>query len=131
MKQAGGKQPLILLVDELTEDSNSIKNWLNDNSYQTQEAANIFEAIEEISDFTVRECPDVILLSINPLSTDLKLVEEMFDDESGSDELPVYVLSKTLKITNKKNRSAENIGQLQIKINESLPKLTKTAGKPL
>lgn len=131
MKQAGGKQPLILLVDELTEDSNSIKNWLNDNSYQTQEAANIFEAIEEISDFTVRECPDVILLSVNPLSTDLKLVEEMFDDESGSDELPVYVLSKTLKITNKKSRSAENIGQLQIKINEILPKLTKTAGKTL
>lgn len=131
MKQAAGKQPLILLIDELTEDSSSIKNWLDDNSFQTHEAANIFEAIEEISDFTMRECPDVILLSVNPQSTDLKLVEEMFDEASGTDELPLYVLSKTLKITNKKSRSAENIGQLKIKINEIKPKLAQTAGNVL
>lgn len=128
MEQANNKQPLILLVDELTEDGNSIKNWLSDQSYETLEAANIFEAIEEISDFTVRECPDVILLSVNPLSTDLKAVEEMFDDASGTDELPLYVLSKTLKITGRKSRLAENIGQLQIKIKEILPKAVRTAG---
>jgi AmiR/NasT family two-component response regulator len=81
--QTGEQQPVILLIGkEETSDGFTLKQWLEENEYITREASDVFEVIEEISDFTVRQCPDVILLEAESASQ--SLIEEVFQNSTES-----------------------------------------------
>ena len=54
--------PTVLLIEELDNDY-SPKTWLEDNGYNVREASNVYEAFEEITDFTLEHRPSLILLN--------------------------------------------------------------------
>jgi hypothetical protein len=64
------KQPVILVVGECGKEYGFIKNWLESNNYSTRETADVFEVLDEISDFTLRQCPDVFMLQVNSRFSD-------------------------------------------------------------
>ena len=93
MTNKNGQQPMILLISKEEREESFFQQWLEENTSSICEANDIFQVIEEINDFTVRECPDVILLEVERASQDS--VEEMFYFSSDASEVEVIAYSKT------------------------------------
>lgn len=94
MTNKNGQQPTILLISKEEREEGFFKQWLEENTSSICEATNIFQVIEEINDFTVRECPAVFLLEVETASQDS--VEEIFYISSGASEVQVLAYSKTI-----------------------------------
>lgn len=117
------QQPIILLITrEESENCYSLKQWLRKNKFLTREATDVFQVIEEINDFTVRRCPDVILLEVE--ADEHESVTEMFHVSSGTTEIQIVAFSKT---TGGKNQKLASVSQLKAKFNEVLPPLSRAA----
>ena len=93
MTNKNGQQPMILLISKEEREECFFQQWMEENTSSICEANDIFQVIEEISDFTVRECPGVILLEVERASQDS--VEEMFHFSSGASEIQIVAYSKT------------------------------------
>ena len=75
--------PVILLLGKRRPNHDEIDQWLADSRYSTCEATNVFQALEEISDFTVGASPDVVFLHVDRLQNELEMLENMLDTSSG------------------------------------------------
>jgi DNA-binding response OmpR family regulator len=119
MNYETGIQPVILLVDESAQNCEFIKRWLCKNEFLTCEAADIFQALEQVSDFTVRQCPDVILLENNTLPTDL--VREVFQASFGVQNVSIIALSS------QKNDLSGSLAHLKQRLDKALPRMSHAA----
>ena len=127
MKQSETKQPVVLLVDETAEDCILIRQWLEKNHFRVREATDVFGAIEEMSDFTVRECPYLILLSLDQFAPEMDVVRGMFETTGNTSQIPFFVLSKTRTISNQEVYLTEDLNRLQAELNKMTPKLAQSA----
>ena len=94
MKHGQTHTPVILLLeDRLSDDSRFIRQWLSDSRYMTCEAQNAFEVLEEISDFTTRERPDVIILNVESSNNDLRSIRDIV--KLGSDDPDPAIICMT------------------------------------
>ena len=93
MTNKNGQQPMILLISREEREEFLFKQWLEEREPNVCEADDIFQVIEELNDFTVRECPEVILLEVERASQDS--VEEIFHISSGASEIQIVAYSKT------------------------------------
>jgi hypothetical protein len=76
-------QPVILLLGKRRTTQDEVDTWLAASRYSTCEATNVFQALEQISDFTVGETPDVVLLHVDPMDGELEMLETMLLTENG------------------------------------------------
>ncbi len=82
--------PILLLLDGSTAgDTSSIKLWFENSRYLTWEAADIFDAIEEISDFTVQNRPDVVLIETSSRYKDTHFIRTLVESLPGDAHMPV------------------------------------------
>lgn len=79
-------------------DYESVRAWFDRSDMEACEAADLFEAIDKLSDFTDLGCPDVFLVKIRPGSPQDRLVKE-FDTGFDAIEVPIAVLSDTISDT--------------------------------
>lgn len=84
----------VLLISKEEREEYFFRQWFEENESSIWEANDIFQVIEEINDFTVRECPGVFLLEVERASQDS--VEEMFYISSGGSDVQVLAYSKTI-----------------------------------
>lgn len=75
--------PVILLLGKRKANHDEIDQWLAESRYSICEATNVFQALEEISDFTVGESPDVVFLHVDRLQNELDMLENMLDTSTG------------------------------------------------
>ena len=54
----------VVLLDQKAPDKDVVQNWLTENGLVTWLANDVPHAIEELSDFTVRNRPDVVLVEV-------------------------------------------------------------------
>jgi DNA-binding response OmpR family regulator len=67
--------PVIVLMDKETSDDQAmIRKWFEDSRFSTCESSNVFEALEELSDFTLGSRPDVVLLDVDSCEDDFAIV---------------------------------------------------------
>ena len=59
---------LLLLVEPNTSSNSDLCSWLTHKGLRTWRANDVSHAIEELSDFTVRNRPDVVMLEATPIS---------------------------------------------------------------
>jgi len=119
-------QPVILLIDRHGQENGLLKQWLKANEFCTHVANDVFEALEEITDFTVRCCPDVILLEIDSSSRDF--VEEMFQISSGTSHIQIIAFSLNEPASGRRLKSRTgNITHLKATFNEVLPAFSRAA----
>ena len=123
MKQEYTHLPVILLLDGNTVDKEFIKNWFKKSRFSTSETIDIFQALEELSDFTVRCRPDVILLEVSSMTEDFFAVKKMVQTSSGECEFPIFALSDSGKIINHKECFEGNLAQLKTQLNKIIPNL--------
>jgi DNA-binding NtrC family response regulator len=115
--QNGDRKPIILLVDPEGRNSDSFQQWLDENELLIREASDIYEVLEEITDFTMRQCPDVVLLEVN--SASVNIVREMFQVSSGASEIEILVFSSTATVRQPAAfTQAANVSQLKKRFNQ-------------
>ena len=82
MEAARQHSPVILLLGP--SDNDKIDQWLERSPYSTHEVSDSFQALEQISDFTVRNRPDVIFFHVDSLADELLFMKTIVaTDEAG------------------------------------------------
>ncbi|MEJ7847539.1 MAG: hypothetical protein WKF92_05570 [Pyrinomonadaceae bacterium] len=90
MNSVNQHPPILLLLDgSAAGDASSIKQWFENSRYLTWEATDIFDAIEEISDFTVQNRPDVVLIESNSRYKDMLFIRTLVESLPGDAHMPV------------------------------------------
>lgn len=94
MDRDKGHMPVIVLMDKETSgDRDTVREWFENSRFSTCEAADVFEALEELSDFTTATRPDVVLLDIESFEDDFQLIHDTIEPSHETDELPILALS--------------------------------------
>lgn len=115
-------QSVILLLDgNAAEDNQFVKQWLSKSRFLIGESSDIFQALEEISDFTVFSHPDVILLEVNSLAEDFPFVREMVQTLFDHRQLPIFALSESGRTVNHKDCFEGNLTQLMAQLEKIIP----------
>jgi hypothetical protein len=79
----------VLLVDRKTSAKDDIQKWLNRNGLVAWFANDVSHAIEELSDYTVHDRPDVVMLEVAFLADSFEALESMFNMSASEDEITV------------------------------------------
>src|SRR5689334_17581193 len=115
-------QPVILLLDgSPSADNKFIKRWFQKSRFLTCEATDIFEAIEEISDFTNYQRPDVVLLEVASLTDDFQVIKRMTQTQTGPSELLIFAFSEGAKVVDDCDCFEGNLAQLEARLNRMIP----------
>lgn len=126
MEQEYTHQSVILLLEgSAAADNSFVKQWFRNSRFLIGEATDIFQALEEISDFTVCRCPDVILLEVDSLSEDFPVVREAVQTLFAHSRLPILALSESGKIVNHRDCFEGNLTQLKAQLEKIIPKFTQ------
>ena len=124
------KQPIILLVGEYGKENGFIKNWLESNNFSTREAVDVFEVLDEISDFTVRECPDIFMLQVKSQAADFDKINDLVQTFSDSSDILVASVSSKDGFINEKNNEkniSHRFSGVEANLNALLPALSRSA----
>lgn len=128
MKQERAPRTVILLVDGNASVNNDfMKEWLEKSPFMTNETANIFQALEEITDFTTAARPDVVLVEVDSLKNDFDHIRSLMHTFSCADNFPILALSDSGKIINDKECFEGNLAEVQAHIAKVLPRNAKAA----
>jgi hypothetical protein len=120
---------VILLLEENSEtDICFVKEWFKKSRFLTNETSDVFDALEEISDFTTRSRPDVVLLEVESLRDDFIKLKKMIQTASGKCEFPVFALSESGKIINDNECFEGNLAQVKARLDQMIPKQARAAG---
>jgi hypothetical protein len=122
MRHETTHQPVILLLDgSPSADNKFIKRWFQKSRFLTCEATDIFEALEEISDFTMSQRPDVVLLEVASLTDDFQVIKRMTQTHPGPSELLIFAFSEGGKVVNDCDCFEGNLAQLEAKLDTMIP----------
>lgn len=114
--------PAIILVHQGRNGFFRTKKWFEKSRFRTWEAMNVFEALEGISDFTLRSRPDVILLSVESITDDFQLLSELLL-HGGMDELefPIFALSGCNSLIEDVALFEGDLAEIEAKLEEMVP----------
>ena len=100
--------PVIVLLDkQVSGERTEIREWFAHSRFSMCEATNVFEALEQLSDFTIEERPDVVLLNVDCCDDQLSMVEDV-------SEVPVVAFG-TGRYFN------ADMGRMASRLNELIP----------
>lgn len=89
MSSAKQHSPVILLLGERSSAQDSVEVWLAESRYSALEAADVFHVLEAVSDFTLRNRPDVIFLHVDRVATDLEFMQTLVGTAVGEPDVPI------------------------------------------
>ena len=81
--------PVLLLLGERTQVSDTIDKWLAESRYSAFEAMDVFQALEQVSDFTLGDRPDVIYLHSDSAGHDARSVHTIVTSYTDESEIPI------------------------------------------
>ena len=77
---------LLFVNSTCKEDYESVRGWLNQNRYNTYEATDVFDAMEEMYDIMGSEVPDVIMVPGSADGVSGLVEERVFVYSSGTEQ---------------------------------------------
>jgi len=114
---------LVLLEKKAIVDHNLLKQWLEVNGFLAWNAEDVFDALEELADFTVRSRPDVILLEVGSLADDFRMIRSIVNDEpEGKSTQAIFALSDGRKSVNHSECYEGDLNQLKARLDRIIPK---------
>lgn len=127
MRHETTHQPVILLIDgSPTADNKFIKRWFEKSRFLTCEKSDVFEVLEEMSDFTTLERPDVILLEVESMTDGFQIIKTLTHSVAGENEPPIFAFSENGKVIDDCECFEGNLAQLEAKLNGMIPVYGKT-----
>ena len=109
----------IILVDKKNQSSGNLGAWLTKGGFITRRANDLGQAIEALSDFTVRLRPDIVLLEVSSLARDFDSLQSAFQLSSQNDDIVVLALSDDNASEKNGRFFAKNFDQLRTVINQT------------
>ena len=96
---------VILLTQNLSSaDLGSVRAWFEESDFNLCEAKDVFQAIEQLSDFTQASRPDVVLLEANCPDIDFAVIRELAADASAGGEASVFSFTHGSQVKSVSNR---------------------------
>ena len=92
-----GKKTVVLLFDESSPGHHHLKQWLKNMGYLAWEANDICDAIEELSDFTVKSRPDVVMLAVRSLEDNFAMIRDALQISPSDDSISVFAVGPQYK----------------------------------
>ena len=87
LSQTSSSGTCVLFVNSTcSEDYDSVRGWLNRSRYNTYEAADVFDALEEMYDFLGSDIPEVIVVPGSADSVTGLVEERVFVYSSGAEQ---------------------------------------------
>ena len=80
---------LVLLIEAGLPDKSHVCDWLDENGFLTWRAKDLRHALEELTDFTVRQRPDVVLLEVTSLPENFEILQATIRSSSRCDDVGV------------------------------------------
>lgn len=112
----------ILLLSSMSNTENGeIKKWFAKSRFLTSEATDIFQALEIISDFTIRQCPEVVLLDVDSFADDFPFINKMVSVMTIDGEISILALSDSGKNIKNKNCFEGNFAEVRTELDKILP----------
>jgi len=112
-------QPVILLLGKRVTSQDEVDAWLEESPYSICEATNVFQALEQISDFTVGKTPDVVYLHVDRLEADLEMLEHMLLGANGN--LHASVIAYSSPEAQKITSDTSGLGSLARQLERLIP----------
>jgi hypothetical protein len=112
-----GKTRLLLLVEPRSACSGEVRTWLTDRGLLTWWANDVSHAIEELSDFTVKDRPDVVMLEASPISDCLRELRTDLCGLFGATDVSVVAIGDTGRRSHREPFLATDFDQLETIIN--------------
>ena len=91
--------------------------------YTANEATDVFQALEQVSDFTVREMPEVVYLRVDQLEAELEMLELMLVSPVGEPCASVIAFSEQ---DNRSGFDASGFGGLDRQLSRLIPNSQQT-----
>ncbi|MEP6703945.1 MAG: hypothetical protein ABJB34_03990 [Acidobacteriota bacterium] len=88
-------QPVILLLGKGVKTNDEVDAWLAESRYSAHEAADVFHVMEQISDFTVRDTPEVVYLHVDGIEGELAILECMLATTAGDSSASIIAFPGT------------------------------------
>ena len=93
-----GYAPVVVMVER--EETSHTREWVEQSEYNSCEAHDVFEAIEEMADITMPFRPEVIVLDAECCETEAETVHHTLEEIHLSDAtVPVLAVSETMHAT--------------------------------
>ncbi|MBV9240521.1 MAG: hypothetical protein JO314_00805 [Acidobacteria bacterium] len=95
--EGNGYAPVVVMVErEDSADGDAAREWVEQSSYNSCEAHDVFEAIEEMADFTMEFRPEVIVLDADCCEDEAESVMHTLEEIHLSDAaVPVLAISES------------------------------------
>lgn len=123
MSTAKQHSPVILLLGERTKGQYSVDDWLAASRYSACEAADVFHVLEQVSDFTQRDRPDVIFLHLDSVFRDREFLETLIATSVNEPNVPIIDFADAPGSTERETFE-KAIAGLTCKLDEYIPKRT-------
>lgn len=122
MHSAAQHPPVILLLGKRRFAGDSIDAWLAESRYCALEAENAFEALEQISDFTLAERPDVVYLHVDSTDSGLEFMQTLVATAAGEPDVPIIDFAADLPTSRADFETA--VAGLACQLDEFIPQHT-------
>jgi hypothetical protein len=81
--------PVIVLLGTHALDNARLEEWLASSRYRTWAAEDVFQVLEQVSDFTVRNRPEVVFLHVGETDEEQDYTRSMIKAGTGDTGVPV------------------------------------------
>lgn len=112
--------PVILFLGERSHGDDPIDKWLAESRYSVLEAADVFQALDHISDFTQAERPDVVFLHVDSGAQDIEFMQALVTTAADGSDIPMIDFADRLK-TREVEEFTEAIAGLACRLDEFIP----------
>jgi DNA-binding response OmpR family regulator len=82
----------VMVVEGVSDAPKTLAQWLRVNGYQVMEETNLEKAMENAADYTQRERPDLILLSLSQVPADDLATIDLLRDEMEMRKIPIVAI---------------------------------------
>jgi hypothetical protein len=108
--------PVVLMVEKnMAGERQALADWLESSRFLACNAVDVFDAMEELADFTVCDRPDVIVLDVDSSSENADLLRSIMT--SGRNEPRILTFSNDVS----RSRNCSNLSALSAHLNTLIP----------
>jgi len=109
-----------MIEQNQSRDGQAAREWMENSRFSTVAAGDIFEAFEEMGDFTTGSMPDVIMLDVESCKADLPIIRGTLEAIHDS-EVSIMALSELSESSVERGAFEGNLEAVVAHLDELLP----------
>lgn len=125
MTEADNTSRMLILLLEHERFDPSLCAWLSDQGFVTWKAHDVSHALEELTDFTVRRRPDVVLLEVAGLSQHYEDLWATFRGSAGRGQVAMCAYTGRRPSGDQRQYFASNLNDLRSMIAREVHRLSR------